>query len=312
VTSSPAQISALPSLGSAIEAYLDSLQVDRGCSPHTLAAYSRDLRQFAEKAPSDLNSIDRPHLEAHLTELSKQGQDPRSISRKTSALRQLFKFCCLELGLTQNPAENLTSPKLSRPLPKSLSQAEVEKLLGALEPGIAYSKETLCPALQSRDRAMLILLYATGLRVSELTSLTPHQLELKQGYLRVRGKGQKERIVPFAPYAGEQVKTYLELHRLTLKPQCDFLFLNHLGGKLSRQAFWKILKALAVIAGVKRAISPHVLRHSFATHLLEGGMNLRGLQMLLGHSDLSTTQIYTQITPDHLKDAHRRYHPRGE
>ena len=304
--------SAPHSLGAAIEAYLDSLQIDRGCSPHTLAAYSRDLRQFSKKAPEALHSVERSHIENFLTLLSKQGQDPRSISRKTSALRQLFKFCCLELGLSQNPAENLPSPKLSRPLPKSLSQAEVEKLLGALEPGIAYSKEALGPALQARDRAMLILLYATGLRVSELTSLTPHQLELKQGYLRVRGKGQKERIVPFAPYAGEQVRTYLEQHRLALNPQGDFLFLNHLGGRLSRQAFWKILKALAVIAGVKKAISPHVLRHSFATHLLEGGMNLRGLQMLLGHSDLSTTQIYTQITPEHLKDAHRRYHPRGE
>lgn len=300
------------SLNAAIEAYLDSLQVDRGCSPHTLSAYSRDLRQFAKQAPQDLLSLDRSHLEAFLTGLSKQGQDPRSISRKTSALRQLFKFCCLELGLSHNPAENLTSPKLSRPLPKSLSQTEIEKLLGALEPGIAYSKETFCPALQSRDRAMLILLYATGLRVSELTGLTPHQLELKQGYLRVRGKGQKERIVPFAPYAGEQVRTYLETHRLSLNPKSDFLFLNHWGRKLSRQAFWKILKELARIAGIKKTISPHVLRHSFATHLLEGGMNLRALQMLLGHSDLSTTQIYTQITPEHLKDAHRRYHPRGE
>ncbi len=303
-------------LTSAIEAYLDSLQVDRACSKHTLAAYSRDLRQFADHAASDLpaplQSVTRAQLESFLASLSKKGQDPRSISRKTSALRQLFKFCCLELGLAENPAENLASPKLPRNLPKSLSRTDVDKLIAALEPGIAYSREAIAPALQARDRAMLVLLYATGLRVSELVGLTPHQLDLTQGYLRVRGKGQKERIVPFAPVAGELVRTYIEKHRGALSPRTEHLFINHLGGALSRQAFWKTLKTLAELAGIQSTLSPHVLRHSFATHLLEGGMNLRGLQMLLGHSDLSTTQIYTQITPEHLKDAHRRYHPRGE
>ncbi len=303
-------------LTSAIEAYLDSLQVDRGCSRHTLSAYSRDLNQFATHVaasrPAELQSVTRAQIEAFLASLTKQGQDPRSISRKTSALRQLFKFCCLELGLAENPAENLASPKLPRNLPKSLSRTDVDQLMAALDPGIAYSREAIAPSLQARDRAMLVLLYATGLRVSELVGLTPHQLDLAQGYLRVRGKGQKERIVPFAPVAGELVRAYLEKHRATLSPRAEHLFVNHLGGALSRQAFWKTLKTLALQAGIRSTLSPHVLRHSFATHLLEGGMNLRGLQMLLGHSDLSTTQIYTQITPEHLKDAHRRYHPRGE
>jgi integrase/recombinase XerD len=303
----------LSSLSSAIEAFLDSLQVDRACSPHTVQAYSRDLRQFAQfSKETKLKPLQPSHLEAFLSSLSTSGHDARSIARKTSSLRQFFKFCCLELELKTNPAERLTSPKLPRSLPQSLTRPQVEALLAALEPGIHYVHAQIAHHLRFRDQAMLVLLYATGLRVSELVSLTPHQLDLVQGYLRVRGKGQKERIVPFAAYAGELLRIYLEHHRPGLKPQCDFLFLNHRGGGITRQAFWRIVKELARNAGIKKSISPHVLRHSFATHLLEGGMNLRGLQMLLGHSDLSTTQIYTQITPEHLKEAHRRYHPRGE
>ncbi len=304
-------------IAAAIQAYLDSLQVDRAASKHTVSAYSRDLAQFAAflklKHPSlkQITGVEARHLEAFITHLSKEGQDARSLARKTSALRQLFKFGCLELGLGANPAENLASPKLTRSLPKALSQPETEKLLAALEPGLPYLKSKSASALQARDRAMLVLLYATGLRVSELTGLTPHNIDLNQGYLRVRGKGQKERIVPFAPYAGALLQSYIEHHRLSLGPKGDALFVNHQGSQLTRQGFWKLLKELARQAGLKKSISPHVLRHSFATHLLEGGMNLRGLQMLLGHSDLSTTQIYTQITPEHLKDAHKRYHPRG-
>lgn len=304
-------------IAAAIQAYLDSLQVDRGASRHTVSAYSRDLTQFLEylksKHPSlkQITSVQTRHLESFITHLSQQGQDSRSIARKTSALRQLFKFGCLELGLGSNPAENLASPKLTRSLPKALTQPETEKLLSALEPGLPYLKSKFAQALQARDRAMLVLLYATGLRVSELTGLTPHNIDLHQGYLRVRGKGQKERIVPFAPYAGEQLRTYIDQHRLLLTPRGDALFVNHQGSQLTRQGFWKLLKELTRMAGIRKSVSPHVLRHSFATHLLEGGMNLRGLQMLLGHSDLSTTQIYTQVTPEHLKQAHKRYHPRG-
>jgi integrase/recombinase XerD len=159
---------------------------------------------------------------------------------------------------------------------------------------------------------MVYLLYATGLRVSELTQLDSHQVDLSMSYLRTRGKGNKERIVPFAPVAGEKLKDYQDHFRPQLKPETDLLFLNHRGFGMTRQAFWKVLKGLAMEAGLPDSLSPHVLRHSFATHLLQSGMNLRSLQMLLGHSDLSTTQIYTHITPEHLKEAHQQYHPRGE
>jgi integrase/recombinase XerD len=159
---------------------------------------------------------------------------------------------------------------------------------------------------------MILLLYATGLRISELLALTTHSLDLAQEYLRVRGKGDKERIVPFASAAGTALRDYLEHHRPQLLPQSDHLFVNAAGTRLSRQAFWKTLQTLAKQAGISRSVSPHLLRHSFATHLLQAGMNLRSLQMLLGHSDLSTTQIYTHVSPEHLKQAQRRYHPRGE
>jgi len=299
----------------AVGAFLDALQVDRGSSRHTLGAYGRDLRQWIDGLPAThttLDQISSSDLETFLALLSQQGQSARSISRKTSTLRQFFKFACLELGLQKNPAEQLALPKLGKSLPKFLSQKETESLLAQLDPGLPYQDETLAQALQARDRAMVVLLYASGLRVSELLSLTTHHLDLEQGYLRVRGKGEKERIVPFAPYAGEIIRSYLETQRAALTPQTDHVFLNHSGTPLSRQSFWKSLKLLAQHAGIRRTVSPHVLRHSFATHLLEAGMNLRSLQMLLGHSDLSTTQIYTHITPEHLKDAHRRYHPRGE
>ncbi len=313
-------------LSAAIEAFLDALQVDHGSSRHTLAAYGRDLRQLeaflvgpcpkndaaAEpKGGPDL-LVTPDQLETFLAGLSRQRQSARSISRKTSAIRRFFKFACLELGLRTNPAEQLQLPKLGKSLPKFLTEKETEALLSAVQPGLEYRDPKLASALQSRDRAMLVLLYATGLRVSELLSLTTHSLDLQQEYLRVKGKGEKERIVPFATYAGDQLRSYLEHERPVLKPSSDHVFVNHQGKPLSRQSFWKILKELSRQAGIQKNVSPHVLRHSFATHLLQAGMNLRSLQMLLGHSDLSTTQIYAHVTPEHLKSAHRRYHPRGE
>jgi integrase/recombinase XerD len=312
-------------LSAAIEAFLDALQVDQGSSRHTLAAYGRDLRQLEAflLGPSKNDASAKPNggpdllvtpdqLEAFLATLSHQKQSARSISRKTSAIRQFFKFACLELGLRTNPAEQLQLPKMSKSLPKFLTEKETESLLAAAQPGLEYRDPKQAPALQSRDRAMLVLLYATGLRVTELLSLTTHSLELQQEYLRVKGKGEKERIVPFATYAGDLLRSYLDETRPALKPASDHVFVNHQGKPLSRQSFWKILKELSRQAGIRKNVSPHVLRHSFATHLLQAGMNLRSLQMLLGHSDLSTTQIYAHVTPEHLKDAHKRYHPRGE
>jgi integrase/recombinase XerD len=244
-----------------------------------------------------------------------------SVARKSSCLRQFFKFCCLELGLRANPAEGLGSPKLPRRLPKALSREETSALLASLEPGLPYREERLREALQARDRAVTLLLYASGLRVSELTALTFHQLDLQLGYVRVLGKGNKERIVPFAPVAGQALSTYIDRYRPALlrgsrdtagaPSESDPVFVSAAGAGLTRQAVWQLMKALAAAAGLRRELSPHVLRHSFATHLLRSGMNLRSLQTLLGHSDLSTTQIYAHVAPEHLKDAYLRFHPRG-
>ncbi len=297
-----------------IRGFIEAQRIERGASERTIDAYRRDLIQFTESLPepSGLSGLTRDDLDRFLGQLHAEGLRASSVARKVSALRQFFKFCCLERGLAANPAEHLATPRRGRPLPKSLPEAEIHSLIEASLRGIVYEDKN-APALQARDRAMVVLLYATGLRVSELVGLTTHTLDLQAGYLRVRGKGDKERIVPFAPVAGELIETWLKNHRGELRPVDDTLFLNHTGGALSRQAFWKILKQLAVVAGIDpRRLSPHVLRHAFATHLLQSGMNLRSLQMLLGHSDLSTTQIYTHVSPGHLRETHRKFHPRGE
>jgi len=299
-----------------IRDFLEYLRIDRGAMDQTVEAYQRDLHQWAEWCAAEalrLDQIDLERLNQYLTSLHEQNQKPSSIARKISALRQFYKFCCLEKGLKQNPAEQLRSPRQDQRLPKYLTEPEVNDLLSQVDLGLPYPSSQR-PALVLRDAAMIYLLYATGLRVSELVGLTPHEVDLKQEYVRVRGKGEKERIVPFAGVAGEKLHFYLTTGRLALGsagPLSEHLFLNHRGFALTRQALWKILSALARQAGIERPISPHGLRHSFATHLLLAGMNLRSLQMLLGHSDLSTTQIYASVTPEHLQEAHRRFHPRG-
>jgi len=302
-----------------IDAFLDSRRLDRGAADHTIQAYRRDLAQFndwlktnspPEASSGGLLSISATSLQGFLTHLHHLGQSPSSIARKTSALRQFFKFCCLEKGLRENPAEGLESPQQAKRLPRALSQEQVEALLRAAAQGLPYPKGA--ETLRKRDEAMVLLMYATGLRVSELVGLTVHDLDLELNYARVKGKGGKERITPFAGVAGDAVRTYLVEHRPLLKPKTDHVFVNHRGFALTRQTFWHTLKELARQAGIDSEISPHLLRHSFATHLLQSGMNLRSLQLLLGHSDLATTQIYTHISPEHLKAAHKRYHPRGE
>lgn len=297
-----------------IEAFIEAQRIDRGSSDHTIEAYRRDLLEFASclDPAQDLTTIDSSHIDRFLQSLQDRKRAPSSIARKSSAIRQFFKFCCLERGLRDNPAENLESPRPGRNLPKDLSLEQVSALLGSTEPGLSYPQsEELERALRARDRAMVYLLYATGLRVSELVGLSTDSLDLETGYLRVRGKGEKERIAPFAPVAGDHLRRYLSEHRPFLRPVPPHLFVNHRGFALTRQSFWKTLKSLATVAGIPREISPHTLRHSFATHLLQSGIQLRSLQMLLGHADLSTTQIYTHMSPAHLKAAHRKYHPRG-
>lgn len=297
-----------------IKDFLLFQRIDAGAADLTLEAYQTDLEQFFRWLSQNsfhLVELQSSEMQIYLEYLFQLKLKPSSIARKTSALRKFFKFCCLEKGLDKNPMDFIQSPRQEKHLPQFLTQDEVTRLLESADQGLSYPK-TKGDAFRARDRAMIYLLYATGLRVSELVQLEPHQLDLELGYVRVHGKGAKERIAPFAPVAGQHLSDYVQNHRPTLQPQDSALFLNHRGHAITRQAFWKILKSVALQAQVSVLPSPHVLRHSFATHLLQSGMNLRSLQMLLGHSDLATTQIYTHVSPEHLKTAHRKYHPRGE
>lgn len=295
----------------AIRRFLEARRIDRGASARTVEAYGRDLGELAGwlgEPPGGPAAATSAQLSSFLSHLYREKRKPASVARKVSCIRQFFKFACLELGLEDNPAEQLRTPAKAKALPKALSQDQVTRLLAAADAGLPYSR---LPALhQARDRAMLYLLYATGLRVSELVGLTAHGVDLKMAYVRVRGKGDKERIVPFAPVAGRHLEVYLASDRTPLRspdaPESDERLFP-----ITRQGFWQVLGKLAASAGIEADVSPHSLRHSFATHLLQAGMNLRSLQMLLGHSDLSTTQIYAHVSPEHLKQAHKRFHPRG-
>ncbi len=300
----------------AIEAFLLARQIDRGASDHTVAAYRRDLLQLAQSnealAHLPITEITADHLTHFVHTLTKEGQKSASLSRKISSIRQFFKFCCLEHDLELNPADVLQTPQQSKSLPSFLTHDQIGGLLNSVHQGLPYPGRHQA-ALQARDRAMIYLLYATGLRVSELVEMTTHQIDTKMGYVRIRGKGEKERIVPFAPVAGEYAIEFIQNHRASLNAikNNDDLFISAQGKRLTRQGFWKILKHHATQAGIRSHLSPHTLRHSFATHLLQSGMNLRSLQMLLGHSDLSTTQIYAHVTPEHLKELHEQHHPRA-
>jgi len=297
-----------------IEDFLQFQRIDRGAADHTIQAYRTDLHQFARWLPEsvDLERMDPEGIQAFLSYLYDLKQRSTSLARKTSTLKQFFKFCCREKGWVANPMEKIRSPHQSKRLPEFLTVDQVNALLKATHQGLPYPHGNQGDCLRARDRAMTYLLYATGLRISELLSLTSHQVDLTLSYVKIKGKGDRERIAPFADVAGDFVRTYVDVYRPHLQPLTEHLFLNHRGFVLSRQAFWKVLKSLASLADLPNSISPHILRHSFATHLLESGMNLRSLQMLLGHSDLSTTQIYTHISPEHLKVTHRKFHPRGE
>ncbi len=306
-----------PPLSDEIESFIEAQRIDRGASDKTIEAYQRDLQQFATgllrgAKAAKAEDVTPDDIQAWLSGLQARQLAPASVARKSSALRQFFKFLCVEKGLLHNPTETLDSPRPARRLPKDLSTEQVNALLEAAGRGLPYPQsQELGNALRARDRAMVFLLYATGVRVSELVDLTTDQIDIEQGYLRIRGKGSQERITPFAPQAGAHLLDYLEQSRLRLDPLTNHTFVNHRGLALTRQSLWKTLKQLARIAGVPDSLSPHRLRHSFATHLLHSGMNLRSLQMLLGHADLSTTQIYTHVSPEHLKTAHRKFHPRG-
>jgi integrase/recombinase XerD len=286
--------------------FYQHLQVERGLAPLTVAAYARDLQDFWEylgaRGRSEWAAVNLDDLQNYFTALEARGLAARSRARRLSALRQFFRFLQREEQLEANPVELLDSPRLPRRLPQVLGEQDVAALLNAPDPNTHIGL---------RDQALLEVLYATGLRVSELVGLTLKQLDLRRGVVRPLGKGGKERVVPMVAVAVDKVQLYLEQARPRLLKgrTSPYVFINHRGGKLSRQGFWKLLKQYALKAGVK-TLSPHTLRHSFASHLLSRGANLRVLQMLLGHADLATTQIYTHLDAARLKQVHRKAHPR--
>ena len=288
-----------------LDRYLDGLLVERGLSQHTVDAYRRDLRRLAgnlEDAGGDLLTAEVNQLGQHLRRLRREGLSPRSVSRALVSMRRFYAFLVNEGDREDNPAVNLYPPRLPRRLPKVLSEAEVEALLRAPDtsrsPGI-------------RDRTMIELLYATGLRVSEMVGLERSQLQLDAGYLVAFGKGAKERVVPVGESAETWLNRYLdEVRPVMAKGRHDVVFVSYRGSGLTRQGFWKLLRNYGRGAGIPD-LSPHVLRHSFATHLLEHGADLRAVQVMLGHANITTTQIYTHIHEHRLRTLYDRYHPRA-
>lgn len=276
-----------------------------GMSRHSISAYLADLHKLAGwVSPRPLLELGHEDLVLYIHELQQEGSHPRSRARFLSAIRRFYRFHLSQHRLATDPTLNLETPKAGRPLPKDLSEAEVEQLLAA---------PLIDTPLGLRDRAMLELLYACGLRVSELVGLRIDQPNLRGGFLRVTGKGSKERLVPMNQEAMDWLVRYVEQSRpvLIAGSPTDALFPSREGEFMTRQTFWYRIKALAQAAGISRPLSPHTLRHAFATHLLNHGADLRVVQMLLGHSDLSTTQIYTHIASHRLQELHARHHPRG-
>jgi len=291
-----------------LDQFLHYLVVEKGLSRNTIEAYSHGLNRFLDhlrkKGIREWAKVSKFEVRAFLLFLKRQGLSTKSVVRNLVAIRTFFKFLIQEGLLEFNPVEELESPKVAKTLPKILSLKEVEQLLEQPNPQTP---------LGTRDRAMLELLYATGMRVSELTQLPTHQINLEGGYVLVYGKGSKERIVPLGKEAMKWVDLYLRTAREKLAKgrESPTLFINRSGKGMSRQRFWKSLKTYGQRAGIRKRITPHLLRHSFASHLLERGADLRSVQMMLGHVDISTTQIYTHVTGERLKKVHQRYHPRG-
>ncbi|MEN8106866.1 MAG: site-specific tyrosine recombinase XerD [Pseudomonadota bacterium] len=290
-----------------IEHFLDALWMERGLSENTLAAYRHDLSGLAVW----LASRDRPLLQArrqdlldYLSQRVGEGARPRTTARLLSSLRRFYRYQIREGRLQQDPSVRIDTPRIGRPLPDSLSEDEVETLLAAPDTD---------DVLGLRDRAMLELLYACGLRVSELVGVSTEQVNLNQGVIKLMGKGSKERLVPLGDEAADWLQQYIDDSRPAMAGDAVArqLFITRRGKAMTRQAFWYRLRHYAGIAGISKKLSPHTLRHAFATHLLNHGADLRVVQMLLGHSDLSTTQIYTHVARERLKELHARHHPRG-
>ena len=290
-----------------ITRFLDAVWMERGLSSNTLAAYRADLVALARWLTARhvaLPKTGRADLMDFIAARVHGGARPRSTARQLSSFRRFFRYLIREGLIAEDPTAQIAMPKIGRSLPRSLSEAEVEALLAA--PAVA-------DPLGHRDRTMLEVLYATGLRVSELVHLKLGQVNMNQGVIRVLGKGNRERLIPLGEEAVRWLKTFIDGARadILLDRSTDFLFPTRRGDRMTRQAFWHIIKRYARKAAVDRDLSPHTLRHAFATHLLNHGADLRVVQMLLGHSDLSTTQIYTHVARERLKELHTSHHPRG-
>ncbi|MGE3531528.1 MAG: site-specific tyrosine recombinase XerD [Steroidobacteraceae bacterium] len=292
---------------SVIDRFLDAVWMERGLSPNTLSAYRADLvglDRWLQGHGSQISTASRADLLAFLAWRVEQGARPRSTARQLSSFRRFYRYLLRENALKEDPTSQIAMPKIGRALPKSLTEEEVDALLDA---------PTTRDALGNRDRAMLEVLYATGLRVSELVNLKINQVNLNQGVLRIVGKGDRERLIPLGEESVKWLAQFAQGARLEilLERQSEYLFPTRRGERMTRQAFWHIIKRYALKAGINKDLSPHTLRHAFATHLLNHGADLRVVQMLLGHSDLSTTQIYTHVARERMKELHAQHHPRG-
>ena len=291
-----------------IEAFLDTLWVEHGLSENTLSAYRNDLlglSRWLSNLPIRITEARRDHLLDYLSYRVQQGSMPRTSARLLSSIRRFYRYLVRQGAVQKDPSAQIEFPKLGRPLPETLTEEEIERLLTAPNVDKAHGV---------RDRAMLEVLYACGLRVSELVGLTLNQVNLNHGVIRVMGKGNKERLIPFGEQASDWISKFVQEARADLlksNQPCDELFITNRGTAMTRQAFWHLIKKHANRVGITKHLSPHTLRHAFATHLLNHGADLRVVQMLLGHSDLSTTQIYTHVAQARLQELHRKHHPRG-
>lgn len=290
-----------------IDTFLDYIAVERGLANNTIISYKRDLKSYLgfleSRGIDSLSKTSKNDISGFMLSQKDRGISASSISRRVAAIKSFYRFLVREKILKADPSSLIDSPKLWKKIPETLSLNEVEALLN--------SPKTTTPR-GIRDKAILETLYATGMRVSEASGLKADDVNLDIGFLRCIGKGNKERVIPLGKKAIISIKRYLGISRPVFlnKKESEFLFLNRFGGKLSRQMIWKIIKHYARNTGIKKPVKPHILRHSFATHLLEGGADLRSVQEMLGHVDISTTQIYTHINKDRLKAIHKMFHPR--
>lgn len=291
-----------------LEKYLNYLLIERGVAENTLEAYGRDLRRFLlivqEKGFTDLRQVLPETVVEYLVRIKEEGLSANSMNRSLAALRGFYKYLLAEKMIEQSPLANIELAKVWMRLPDTISKEEMSLILA--QPGMETAQGV-------RNSAMLELLYATGIRVSELIGLTMNSINWQVGFLVVMGKGSKERVVPIGKTAYDCTKLYVEQVRQQLmqSKNTDVLFLNRFGKKFTRQGFWKMVVRYAEKSGLQKKVHPHTFRHSFASHLLEGGADLRTVQVMLGHADISTTQIYTHITRERLKEIHQKYHPRG-